>query len=391
MSMLPKILASCCFALLLGDVARAEDAAQNEPYRNPDNWLCRPGRADLCSGNLSSTIVAPDGSRRREPWAPDPAAPIDCFYVYPTVSQEAGGNSSMTPGAGERGAVEQQFGRFAAVCRPFAPMYRQVTVAGLRSILELHPMPVDQQLAERDVLAAWNDYMKYDNHGRGVVLIGHSQGARRLLELLKREIDGKPVQAQLVSAMLLGVPVEVPVGADMGGSLRHIPYCHDGRQTGCVLSYASFRASSPPQADAHFGRNVHAGMEVVCVDPVLLSGLPLLSYLPARSRALAMGGQIAEWNKSLVGLDTPFVTLPGLLSGRCVKDGQGAYFAISLHPGPADARPADIPGDLIYNGKVLASWGLHLLDVGLAEGNLEALVRQQGAAYLSRPASRLQP
>ncbi len=30
---------------------------------------------------------------------------------------------------------------------------------------------------DRDVKAAWNDYLARDNKGRGVVLIGHSQGS----------------------------------------------------------------------------------------------------------------------------------------------------------------------------------------------------------------------
>jgi hypothetical protein len=36
------------------------------------------------------------------------------------------------------------------------------------------------------------------------VLIGHSQGSGVLTELIKHEIEGKPVQNQLVSAILMG-------------------------------------------------------------------------------------------------------------------------------------------------------------------------------------------
>ena len=35
-----------------------------------------------------------------------------------------------------------------------------------------------------DVLAAWNYYLEHDNQGRGVVLVGHSQGGHTALSAL---------------------------------------------------------------------------------------------------------------------------------------------------------------------------------------------------------------
>ena len=62
-----------------------------------------------------------------------------------------------------------QAAQFERVCRVYAPMYRQVTSAhGTEG----------RELAYHDVRAAWRDYLAHDNDGRGVVLIGHSQGAR---------------------------------------------------------------------------------------------------------------------------------------------------------------------------------------------------------------------
>ena len=52
---------------------------------------------------------------------------------------------------------------------------------------------LDRGLGYDDVRDAWNYYLQHDNHGRGVVLIGHSQGAYVLAALLAQEIDGKPV------------------------------------------------------------------------------------------------------------------------------------------------------------------------------------------------------
>ncbi len=70
---------------------------------------------------------------RVERFRADPNAPIDCFYIYPTVSRDPGGNSTMKIGDELVAVVNQQFARFASVCRPYAPVYRQATLTALRA------------------------------------------------------------------------------------------------------------------------------------------------------------------------------------------------------------------------------------------------------------------
>jgi hypothetical protein len=55
-----------------------------------------------------------------------------------------------------------------------------------------------------------------------------------------------------------------------------------------------------------------------------------------------------------------------------------------VHGDAADPRTDDIVGDVVVNGQVQADWGLHLIDVNLAMGNLIDVVRQQSKAYLSK-------
>ena len=111
-------------------------AAEKNDYSKAENWLCRPGKAnDACGVDLSTTIVAPDGKMTRETYTANPKAPIDCFYVYPTVSTDPGPNSDMSIDPAEQNVVRQQFARFGSQCRQFAPMYRQVTLAGLRTAM----------------------------------------------------------------------------------------------------------------------------------------------------------------------------------------------------------------------------------------------------------------
>jgi hypothetical protein len=83
-------------------------AALKNDYANPDNWLCRPGLAkekDACAVDLSTTVIAADGKTTLEPFTADPVAPIDCFYVYPTVSNDPGGNATMQAETEEKAAI----------------------------------------------------------------------------------------------------------------------------------------------------------------------------------------------------------------------------------------------------------------------------------------------
>src|SRR5258708_32244765 len=105
------ILSATCTAGASAQAATQQDPAKppsatpaKNDYGNGDTWLCRPGRQDACAIDLTTTVIAADGKLTRETFAANPSAPIDCFYVYPTVSNDPGGNSDMGPGAQQTGA-----------------------------------------------------------------------------------------------------------------------------------------------------------------------------------------------------------------------------------------------------------------------------------------------
>jgi Protein of unknown function (DUF3089) len=367
------------------ETATAAAPAKND-YSKPDTWLCRGGNGDACTVDLSTTVIAADGKLTRESWAADPKPPIDCFYVYPTVSTEPSGNSDMNAGAAERGVVRIQFARFASVCRPFAPIYRQVTLTALRAAATGNPIRVDRALAYNDVLDAWNYYLAHDNQGRGVILIGHSQGANVLANLIKQEIDGKPVQSRIISAMLIGSNVAVPEGKDVGGAFQHMPLCRAATQTACVITYVSFRANVPPPANSRFGRVQGEHMMAGCTNPAALGGGSgaLHAYLSTRGGIVDVGlGEAKPWVTPPQPIETPFVSVPGMLTSECVSDKNGSYLAVSVHSDPAGPRASDIPGDVVVNGNVLTDWGLHLIDMPEAMGNLIDIARQESKAYLA--------
>ncbi len=361
-------------------------AARND-YSDPATWLCRPGRTDACSVDQDVTVVAADGSTSKVAFKPATNPPIDCFYVYPTVSNDPTPNSDMEAGPEERRAITQQFARFAEKCRPFAPLYRQVTLAVIRAAATGQPMTPDRELAYQDVRDAWNHYLAHDNGGRGVVLIGHSQGSGALMRLIRDEIEGKPAARQLVSAILAGTNVPVAAGSDVGGAFKSTPLCRAPDQTGCVIAFASFRASAPPPGNSRFGRVAQPGMTAACTNPAALAGgvAELDAVLASGTAAISTFVAAPKpWTKAGAAIDTPFVKVPGLLSAECVVNDGFSYLTINVRPDAAGARTDDIAGNVVVSGGVLADWGLHLIDMHLTMGNLLSLVNSQSKAWLAK-------
>jgi hypothetical protein len=359
----------------------AVPAMTHNDYTDPATWLCRPGRDDACTVNLDATVITADGRMSKESFKADPNAPVDCFYVYPTVSNAPGANSPMAITADERNVVMAQFARLGSKCRLYAPMYRQVTLTALKANMMGRPMPADRVMAYQDVVDAWNEYLAHDNHGRGVVLVGHSQGSGVLIQLIAREIDGKPAQKQIISAILMGSRVQVPRGADVGGSFKTVPLCHSDSQIGCVIAYADFRADSPPPADSLFGKGEGANV-AACVNPAALGGGSgaANAYMNVSQ---SPSGSASGWTNPPAPVTTPFVKLPGLLTAECVFGGFD-YLAVTLHPTPGSVRVNDIGGDVKVGPMILKNWGLHLVDANLYMGNLVHIVGEESKAYMAK-------
>jgi Protein of unknown function (DUF3089) len=378
-----RVIMCAAFAV----AACAQTPAPND-YSNPKTWLCRPGQHDACDVDLSTTVVAPGGTLAREDWKANPNAAIDCFYVYPTVSTDPSPNSDMTPDAAELNTIRLQFARFGSKCRTYAPVYRQVTLAGLRLLLAGRGggLSLDHGLQYDDVRDAWRYYLEHDNLGRGFVLIGHSQGSFILAELIRQEIDGKPVQARMVSAILPGATLAVPKGKDVGGAFQHTPLCRSASQTGCIVAYSSFRSTAPPPANTRFGKVANAEQIAACTNPTALGGGSgeLHAYFSTDSRTIVGDSQAKPWVTSGQRIDTPFVSVPGMLTARCMSNEYATYLEVSVHPDPSGKRTDDIPGDLAANGQVLQDWGLHLVDVDLAMGNLLDIVDREAKAWVGK-------
>ncbi len=371
--------------------------AQGSPTPDPAGtvWLCRPGmQPDPCRSSLDTAVFSSPGAVsscsnvsgrscravRLTP-APRNGSRFDCFYVYPTVSEQPTANADLKIDPAETAAAVAQAAWFSQVCNVWAPMYRQVT---LDEIFGPKPVPAGPQaIAYASLLAAWRDYLANFNHERPIVLIGHSQGAALLIKLLRRVIEpDAALRKRLVSAILLGGNVQVPRGKLVGGSFRYVPACSRAGQVGCVIAYSSF--PSHPSPDSLFGRAGQGvsrysgqlrsrGLDVACVNPTSIAGGTgvLVPYFPS-----AMSLSAGQWRWTFAPYPpTPWLSFANRWTATCRSAGGATWLQVS-RTGAWSSKP-----DVLTKLSNGPRWGYHGIDVNLALGNLVQAVRAQEARY----------
>lgn len=343
-------------------------------------WLCRPGEHhDPCRPGLSTTVYSPTLKFTRVIHPRPVAHPsFDCFYVYPTVSDQTTTLANRRIDPEERSIALYQAARYSQYCRVFAPMYRQVTVPALQS--GNHESPAQLRTPLRDVENAFATYLRRYNHGRPFVLVGHSQGSFVLEQLIAQRIDSRPaVRRRLLSAVLMGGNVLVKAGRGIGGTFHHIPACRSSTQLGCVIAFSTF--DQPPPANSLFGRTSVPGEQVLCTNPAALatgsstragSAADVHPIFP--SAPFAPGTLIAA-GISLLHLAQPhpptvWFSEPGAYRAHC--SGAGGAHVLQITPLAGAQTPTPSPDP---------TWGLHLLDANVALGDLLTVVRRQAATY----------
>ena len=174
-----------------------------------------------------------------------------------------------------------------------------------------------------------------------------------------------------------GFNVLVPPGKLVGGTFKKIPLCSRVGETGCVISWESFREKNVPPAGALFGVADQPGMTVGCVNPAepgATDWVPLTSDWPVHLTNNVPGGPIS-WS-SEGPPSTPYVETHGLVSARCINDGPRGYLWIRTNHKPGEKWTDHIGGEVAVMGMFLPGWGMHLADMNEAQGDL---VRQVGA------------
>ena len=381
--MLRNLWRACGIAAITA--AAALGAANSAPAAT--KWLCGPGVAkDPCRPSLSTTVYHGwDARSGRVTPRRDRDHGVDCFYVYPTVSNQPTRLATKRADPEIRSIALYQAARFSQVCRVYAPVYRQATVAALQADKTTRS---DYLTAYGDVEQAFDAFLRRIGSRRGFVLIGHSQGSYHLQRLVRRRIDGNArLRRRLVSAVLLGGDVAVRKGSDRGGVFRRVPTCERPTQLSCVLAFSTFNATPPDpsvfgrgssRVAGFLGLPERAGLETACTNPAALGSnrsAPLTSVIP--TEPFAPGTLIAA-GIAVLGLEWPtpsttFAQTDGAFTGRCSRAGGAHVLRIASAPGTPVPRASPTP-----------EWGLHLADVNIAQGDLVKVLRRQIRTYAGR-------
>jgi hypothetical protein len=350
-------------------------------------WLCGPGVAhDPCRPSLSTTFYRGwDARAGRSTPRRDRDRRVACFYVYPTVSNQPGRLATRRVDPELRSIARYQAARFSQLCRVYAPVYRQATVPALQAGTTTRR---DYLTAYGDVEKAFDAFLRRIGPRRGFVLLGHSQGSYHLERLVRRRIDNHRVlRRRMVSAVLLGGNVTVRERSDRGGVFRRVPTCRRVTQLSCVIAFSTFNETPP--AAALFGRGGSrvaaflglpdgSRLQTACTNPAALGSsrsVRLSSVAPAQPFA---PGTLIAAGISLLGLQWPaasttFVQSDGAFTGRCSRAG-GAHVL----------RIASAPETPVPKASPTPEWGLHLVDVNIAQGDLVRVLRRQIRAYAGR-------
>jgi hypothetical protein len=207
-------------------------AGSGPDYTEASSWVARPGLPDDPALWLPDAVSQPA------------AGGAAVFYIHPTTyllndrwnaPLVAGGDTSFRT----RLFVQSQATAFNAAGEIWAPYYRQaafgaflLSSADARSALDL---------AYADVSAAFDEFLK-EAGNRPIILAGHSQGALHLMRLLRERVAGTPIAKRLVAAYVVGWPIDTASDLPALG----VPSCGRPTDTGCILSWMSFKEPANP-------------------------------------------------------------------------------------------------------------------------------------------------
>ncbi|MBK8295323.1 MAG: DUF3089 domain-containing protein [Solirubrobacterales bacterium] len=337
-------------------------------------WICKPGQSDdLCAGTIDGTNQPPPGQSATPLGYTRPEkAPVDCFYLYPTQSDQATPNSNLDKDPPIRRVVVQQARMFSSVCNVYAPMYKQVTNHGN----QLSDTP-EVEIAYASAKAAFQDYLENYNDGRGFIMIGHSQGSAHTARLIDEMVDtDAELRKRFVGAFAPGANIWVPNGKNVGGMYDNVPACSEIGEFGCLVAFSTYNADPGPAAAfsrLNLGYFIYpeprpdpAKFEVVCTNPALLDGgngntKPLVNFdylfdTPASETA------------------SPWLGQPDYYKVECRRNAGAHWLNLSKLNTPGETR-------IDLGATVASGSNYHVPEVNLTEGNLLTIAQNEADSY----------
>jgi hypothetical protein len=319
-------------------------------YADASLWFSRPGIADDPSAWRPSQVPPPSGA---------PQASV--FFVHPTSFLERDAwNAPLDHGESQWRAglfVQSQASAFNGIGQVWAPKYRQATFGAFLTDQANAQRALDY--AYRDVLAAYERFLREAPADRPIILAGHSQGSLHLLRLLNERVKGSREQGRIAAAYLIGWPISLT--ADMPS--LPLPACTRAGQSGCILSWMSFSEPADPamivdtwDATAGLTGQPRRGTPMLCVNPLTGNAGDAAGVDANRGTLIP--------NEDLTDAEFRQAAVPA----RC---GDRGFLLIGTSP--PDMGPYVLPGN-----------NYHVYDYTLFWANIRADVQARLANFLSR-------
>lgn len=323
-----------------------------DAYDAADMWIARP---DIVKDNVA--LWTPAGVA-----TPRAAQPAAIFFIHPTSYITTFGDAHWNARLGDKDAdatarrfVMGQASAFNAAGTVWAPRYRQ---ANYGAFLTDKPAG-DKALADayRDVAQAFAAFLKANPTGP-LILAGHSQGSRHLLQLLREQVAGKPVADRVVAAYVVGWPVSVEADLPALG----LPACARQDQAHCIVSWQSYAEPADPSAvvesferkTGYTGRP-RKGTHMLCTNPIT----------GAFNGAAPASANLGTLDAREQGQPPKLVT--GVVPARCDTSG------VLMIGEPVDMGPFTLPGN-----------NYHVYDYSLFWGNVRQDAQKRLAAFLKK-------
>lgn len=225
-------------------------------YSNQLHWAALPEKEDLAD-LTPKKISIPENQQQ---------AKADVFFIHPTTYTYAPDgmylwNGSLDDAAlnkrTDESSIKNQASVFNAAGKVYAPRYRQ---AHIHSFFTSNKNDGNRaiDIAYQDVKAAFEYYLEHYNQGRPFILASHSQGTLHAGRLIKELIENRPLEKQLVSAYLVGLPVPK--------DFFQLKVCESPDDVNCYVSWNTFAEGYYPEAYKERGYD-----NAVCVNPLTWS------------------------------------------------------------------------------------------------------------------------
>ncbi|HEX4875398.1 MAG TPA: DUF3089 domain-containing protein [Chitinophagaceae bacterium] len=300
-------------------------------YSNLDYWAAHPGKWDPAD-SIPPSLQKEERNEK-----------ADVFFIHPTTftkkKEKDIANATIDDhfinAKTDYSTILYQASVFNASCRIYAPRYRQAHIHNFFT-KDKTAAEVAFKKAYEDVKASFLYYLKNWNKERPIIIAGHSQGALMAERLLKEFFEGKELEKKLVAAYVIGWPVPKDY-------FSVLPMCKDSLQTGCVISWRTYRNGYVPRYI-----NTDTG-NALATNP--LTWTTTGEYAP---RKLNLGSVLTKFNK--------------------------------VYTHTTDAR---LTNGLLYVSKPRFPWSFlyftrnyHIADINLFYLNMRNNIRQRSAAYL---------